>query len=316
MLTHATERTQPSVVGALSRVRPAAHSLGMETFTLVSHPGSRAYTGFGPREFPFLEESDFTRVATIGDALYVVFEGELLQGFLINETLEDADLVGDLAPGMTVAFDGSLPLQDGGCSETRLWFSATHVFRQMWGQLVPIILTRKVDSLGAWGRTWPDQAQLTQLDGPSVGWVEAIASPVKANRSGLDVNLCGAWTRIAYTIFETDQIPSDVDTSKVVVAIHDDGAARRWFDPSVALDTKIGQSEKHLQALIDQLIAETAKAQARLDRTDAPTRVCVNPCYTDKRAVDVSVVDRLYVLRWLRDLFGQPVGETFDPTVA
>lgn len=285
----------------------------METIILVSHPGSRAYTGFGPREFPFLEDSDFTRVATIGDALYVEFEGGLLQGFLINETLEDADLVGDLAPGMTVAFDGSLPLQGGGCSETRLWFSATHVFRRQWGQMVPIIVTREVETRGLFGATWKDQAGLTQLGEPSVGWVKEVASPVKADRTGLDVNLCGAWTRIAYTIFETDQIPADVDTSEVAVAIHDDGAARRWFDPTVALDMKIGQSEKHLQSLIDQLIAETAKAQARLDRTDAPTRVCVNTSYADKRTVDVSGIDWLYVLRWLRDLFARPVGETFDP---
>lgn len=273
----------------------------MDTINLVSHPGSRARCGFGPREFPLLDGSDISPVAELDGVLYVEFDGALLQGFPIEGTLGDADLAGGLVSGATLAFDGDLPLQGGGCSDTPLWFSATHVFRRRWDRVIPVI------------QSYRGEARFVYLNMPSAAWVRGVADTMKEDRIGTSVNLCGPWSRTAWTIFEFDQIPADVGTKRIDITIHDEATARRWFDPSAVLDAAIKRSEKSLQALIEKLTYEAARAKARLDQVDAPLRVNVGPHASSQRDIDMSEVDRLCILRWLRDLFDLPVGETFDP---
>lgn len=265
------------------------------TITLVSHPGSRARRGFGPQEFPFFQPGDYTLVADIDGARYVENEGKLYRGFPVDKVMDDVE--GTFSPGQTVAFDGDLPWQDG-CSPNPLFFDSTHVYQQEWVRRIPLVFKKLVDRRDAL------VGQVMWLGEPSAAWIGRVAKT--EGRHGM-VDLAAPRARVAWTLFDKD-VPADAPFE-----IFNLGRAAYWFDPGMELSARIVAAKKNLLQTIDKARSNLARAEhfASTGQLDGPYLVHGdNHDHSTRDNVD-DAVRSLYVLRWLLELFEQPVGKTF-----
>lgn len=270
-----------------------------QTVTLVSHPGERAYRGFGPKEYPLMG-SEATHVATVGNARFVhVDHGdwtELLYGWPYADVLADLEVADD----GTLVFDGELPFQDGGgCHAITPIFDTTHVYKRVpYGMLMLTVRDPTVQS-------WPRRARTvatTSVD-DVMGWPAQVVRT--AGHTG-SVNLDQDTNRILLSIFEQEHLPEDVQPLEIEIG--DESLARQYFDPTVALQVELRRAETAVYKAIDNLRSAVERGEELLVATDTSRMVIGRdgkPLVPTVK-VDTTAFDRLAVIRWLIGLFDSP----------
>ena len=259
------------------------------TVSLVSHPGARAYCGYGPTDHPILpaeavllatvQTTGFLRKhgdeqQTILDRFVVIPDGRdvsLLRGMPARSVLGDFEVDGD----GTILFDGELPWQHD-CPPTRIWFDENleYAYRRVFG--FPALVN------GKYG--W----HVEEIDWDPAKWAD------HAPREGR--------ARTAWSITNGPALLGP--GGRPGVTIHDPEAAAEHLDMTVAIDQAMTWSARSAAEAIERMRANLALAESVLAGQDVPEQ----PSYArgSQFATDTDPIDRVVTLRRLREVFAIP----------
>lgn len=280
-----------------------------DTLTLMSHPGDRALTGYGPTDHPVLDPTQVTDLVTFTSTdrwdgeqtktyvhLYEKDYPDLWVAQPLPQALRDVAVDGD-----TILFDGDLP-DNGGCGGPVFKIDRDRFYTPVRHEGVPFLTPQMIR--GSFGAR-EDRVALVYADPCSHDFVRFVGGQSDRHTSPLPPF---PGRRVVWTIFEADQIPEGTPgMPEVGMTLHNQDLARYWFDPVVILTRRIDRVRQSVQTLIGTLRDRAQDVQAILDG-HTPDGYLPQQRSTDRSrfTVDGSAVDELVRLSKVLDLFTDP----------
>lgn len=212
----------------------------MTAITLMSHPGERALTGFGPTEYslntdvtPMLETVSTDRWGTTTTRWAFHPDRGILQGSPWTETFDDLEI-----DGTTLLFSGNHPFDDGGCYRPELIFTDGWVWHEtFWGQTVAFLADRDYERVGRFD-------------------IRDMDSHIK-DRSGRGLN---NWqpvtgerlTRSFASILELDTLDGPIPAPEGVTVL-DEALVREHLNFAGIVDDRLEQARKNFRTVAEKL---------------------------------------------------------------